>query len=112
MRDLHSVRRRLLDSLADLNGRVDRIEDEQAQALDDDFAEQAVAREDDEALDAVERSALAEIAQLRAALARLDSGTYGLCVTCGEPIAPARLRALPATAQCIRCARQPLKGGH
>ena len=112
MRDARSVRRCLLDSLADLNGRVERIEGEQAQTLDDDFAEQAVAREDDEALDAVERSALTEIAQLRAALARLDAGSYGLCVTCGESIAPARLHALPAATQCIRCARRPLNGRH
>ncbi|WP_419722942.1 TraR/DksA family transcriptional regulator [Sphingobium aquiterrae] len=47
---------------------------------------------------------MAEIALTRQALARLDSDTYGLCTTCGEPIAPARLEALPAAAHCIRCA--------
>ena len=28
----------------------------------------------------------------------------GVCVTCGDPIAPARLRALPSARQCIECA--------
>ena len=39
------------------------------------------------------------------ALARLDAGTYGRCVRCGEPIAPDRLDALPWAARCIDCQR-------
>jgi RNA polymerase-binding protein DksA len=38
-----------------------------------------------------------------AALARLDDGTFGTCVRCGKPIAPARLEALPWAAHCIDC---------
>ena len=37
------------------------------------------------------------------ALARLDQGTYGLCVDCGDEIAPPRLRALPFAARCKDC---------
>jgi len=37
------------------------------------------------------------------ALARLDDGTYGTCVRCGQPIAAARLEALPWAAHCIDC---------
>jgi DnaK suppressor protein len=37
------------------------------------------------------------------ALARIDKGSYGLCRDCGEPIAPARLRAIPWTRVCISC---------
>ena len=37
------------------------------------------------------------------ALARLDDGTFGTCVRCGKPIAPARLEALPWAAHCIEC---------
>jgi len=36
-----------------------------------------------------------EIIAIQAALKRLEDGTYGDCQTCGEPIAPARLAALP-----------------
>ena len=39
------------------------------------------------------------------ALARLDDGTFGACLRCGEPIAPARLEALPWAAYCIDCQR-------
>ena len=37
------------------------------------------------------------------ALMRIDKGTYGICRDCGEPIAPARLNAIPWTRVCITC---------
>ncbi len=37
------------------------------------------------------------------ALTRLDKGTYGVCRDCGEPIAAARLNAIPWTRVCITC---------
>ena len=50
------------------------------------------------------RSLLVERAnKLAEALERLRGGEYGLCEECGEPIAPARLRAMPEVARCIRC---------
>ena len=39
------------------------------------------------------------------ALARLDDGTFGMCIRCGQPIAPERLEALPWAARCIDCQR-------
>ena len=37
------------------------------------------------------------------ALRRIEQGTYGVCRDCGEPIAPARLNAIPWTRVCITC---------
>ena len=37
------------------------------------------------------------------ALWRIEKGTYGICRDCGEPIAEARLRAIPWTRVCITC---------
>src|SRR6478672_649111 len=37
------------------------------------------------------------------ALWRLEKGTYGICRDCGDPIAPARLNAIPWTRVCITC---------
>jgi DnaK suppressor protein len=45
------------------------------------------------------------LAEAKAALARLDRGTFGLCESCGQPIARARLSAIPYAALCIDCAR-------
>ena len=48
---------------------------------------------------------IAHLALVDDALARLDAGTFGACVRCGRPIAPARLDALPWAAYCIDCQR-------
>ena len=37
------------------------------------------------------------------ALTRMEKGTYGICRDCGEPIAAARLKAIPWTRVCITC---------
>jgi RNA polymerase-binding transcription factor DksA len=44
------------------------------------------------------------------ALDRVERGTFGQCGDCGEPIAKARLQAIPYARHCIRCARK-LEGG-
>ena len=38
------------------------------------------------------------------ALAKLENGTYGTCDTCGNPIARARLQAIPDGVLCLTCA--------
>jgi DnaK suppressor protein len=45
------------------------------------------------------------LAQVDAALERIDAGTYGSCASCGRPIAPDRLEAIPWAALCIDCQR-------
>src|SRR6185503_16184060 len=45
------------------------------------------------------------LAEVDAALARLDAGTFGTCVRCGREIAQERLDALPWAAHCIDCQR-------
>lgn len=44
-----------------------------------------------------------ELAQVGAALRRIEDGTYGLCEDCGERIDDRRLLALPATPFCTAC---------
>ena len=41
--------------------------------------------------------------KLRNALEHLRDGDYGTCIECGEPIAAARLRAMPEVETCVRC---------
>lgn len=71
-------------------------------AVDDNFADSgqvAAEQGENQALAARLRNELEEIDR---ALAKLDKGTYGLCETCGEPIAAARLEAMPAARYCIQ----------
>ena len=41
--------------------------------------------------------------QVRAAMARLEDGTYGICANCGKEINPKRLERLPYATLCIDC---------
>jgi DnaK suppressor protein len=54
-----------------------------------------------EALAATLRETLVEVEH---ALAKFESGRYGLCEQCERPIPPARLEAKPAARFCIDCA--------
>ncbi len=46
----------------------------------------------------------AELQKLREAQNRIEDGSYGQCVMCRQPIAPARLEAQPDAILCISCA--------
>jgi DnaK suppressor protein len=52
---------------------------------------------------ALRERAIQQLAQVEAAIARLDDGSFGRCTRCGRDIAPARLDALPWAAHCIDC---------
>jgi RNA polymerase-binding protein DksA len=60
----------------------------------------SVERERDLALSASARQTVDDIER---ALARMTSGTYGLCVTCGDRIPVARLEVIPWAEQCVKC---------
>ena len=49
------------------------------------------------------------LASVKAALKKLDEGTYGTCERCGKPISPARLEAKPASRYCIDCASSAVR---
>jgi DnaK suppressor protein len=46
------------------------------------------------------------LAQIDAALRRIEEGTYGTCIGCGHEIAPQRLEAYPWASLCIECRRR------
>jgi DnaK suppressor protein len=71
-----------------------------------------------DALDEVQNAAERELAirnldresnllrNVRAALRRIDEGTFGVCVHCEEDISPKRVAAVPWTPFCIACQEQ------
>ena len=44
--------------------------------------------------------------QIRRALARINDGSYGVCLHCEEDISPKRVNAVPWAAYCIKCQEQ------
>jgi DnaK suppressor protein len=45
-----------------------------------------------------------ELGRIDAALRRLEGGTYGECLDCGEAIAERRREANPTADRCVGCA--------
>ena len=101
----HAVRQATLLALqADLTTRIISVKQELASHQNPDWEDQATEREDDEVLEARAASAQLELRQTKAALTRLEDGTYGICAKCGTEIEDARLDALPYTPFCKNCA--------
>ena len=82
--------------------------------LTDDAAGQDIADEDSfgegdtvsverDRLTVVANDAQARVAEIDAALSRVDAGTYGTCESCGDPIPAARLEVLPEATLCVGC---------
>lgn len=55
-------------------------------------------------LTALLAAARTRIAEVDEALHRVDTGTYGVCEGCGQPIAAERLEVRPFARRCIACA--------
>lgn len=94
----------LLERMTQLSRRVGRIEGDLRVPLDRDWPERASEVANDEVLEGLDAMGRVELQEIRAALQRLASGTYGLCSRCGLPIGPDRLSAIPTTVTCVRCA--------
>lgn len=102
--DLKRRRRALTEMLADLTSRLERIDRELDTPKTRDWEDRAIETEGDEVLESLGHASEAEIALIRSALARMDKGQYGICMSCGEEISSARLDVLPFTPLCRICA--------
>ena len=98
------LRQRLEKKKAELGARLERITANLRRGYEADSKERAQQFENNEVVDALGNEARQEIAKISAALRRMDSGDYGLCVECGEEIAMSRLDAYPYANECIDCA--------
>jgi DnaK suppressor protein len=55
------------------------------------------------------RTIYATVADIDEALDRIEAGTYGRCISCGDPIPGERLEAVPWAALCVPCSAKPGK---
>lgn len=95
-----SLRRKL----EELQRRLASIKADAGQEHSPDSEEQAQERENDEVVDAIGDETRQSIREINQALRRLEEGSYGVCESCGQAIAAARLQALPEATRCIECA--------
>ena len=103
MSEITEIKAILEEKLRVLTARTRNIDDDISEPPDNDWSENAVESENDEVLERVGGMALDEIRKIKQALAKIDSGTYGVCERCDKKIAPQRLKALPYATTCIKC---------
>src|SRR5260221_11086368 len=70
-------------------------------SYDDGFADSGQVTAERGEVDALAGSLRETLLDVDAALAKLESGTYGACESCGDDIAEARLEAMPAARRCM-----------
>lgn len=107
------LRRRLEDRrtqiVSDVSYMADEIralgidQDDENGALGNHIAEDGSSVTESERIVVVSEDLQDILAQVNAALERMDEGTYGQCQRCGRSIAAARLEAFPYVAYCIEC---------
>ena len=107
--DYEAVRGALLGMRDELRDMLDNADENTAPVELDQTQQGRLSR-----MDAMQQQAMADetqrrrhvrLAQIDAALARLDDNEYGYCVTCGEEINADRLALDPSVALCLRHAR-------
>jgi DnaK suppressor protein len=108
--ELNELRQELESEIIELRAEISKAESEIADRMGD-----AVADAGDDPADAGAKTYQREhelalthnsrelLAQNERALARIRSGTYGICESCGEAIGKARLQAFPRATLCVAC---------
>lgn len=107
--DLQDARQQLEQMLHELDAATATLENEGAgesselSHFDQHPADTASELSDNDREIALLEAADDQRAQIRSALARMDDGTYGTCVDCGQPISDTRLSVRPEAARCVEC---------
>jgi DnaK suppressor protein len=120
--DVEHFRELLLERREAVSAALNNLHRENSVSLEDETGELVSGSADqhlaDTATETVEReigNTLEEhderlLAEIDAALQRIEDGTYGKCVNCGAPIPEERLEAMPWATLCIDCKRKEERG--
>ena len=101
-------RQKLLDHKARLTGTVEgmrreALEQDESAPSADHMADHGSAQYDSDLTLTLVEDQQETIQQIEEALDRIEAGSYGKCDACKEPIAKARLQALPQAKYCVDC---------
>jgi DnaK suppressor protein len=107
--DVQDARQQLEQMLHELDTATNTLEHEGAgdsgelSHVDQHPADNATDLVDQDRENALLEAADSQRQQIRAALKRIDDGTYGTCTDCGAQISEARLTVRPEAARCVEC---------
>ena len=90
----------------ELKTRIKDIKKSLTSAHSKDWVEAATEAENDEVLEGIYSESMSELLQVKFALKRISSEEYSECADCGEGINKKRLKIMPYTTLCIKCAQR------
>jgi len=112
-KDMEKYRRLLEEKKAVLSAEIAKTrsaEEETTEESTQDIADKAVSSYTREFLYSLTDGERSTLLLIDDALARIDVGTYGLCINCGTLMAEKRLNAVPWAPYCLDCQELSEKG--
>ena len=109
MLPIEKVRETLLRRRHTLLHQVEHIEDDLRsldEAVETELEEEAQEENLSRLLAGLDERGKGELESIDRALARVETGDYGRCEDCDEPIPLERLEALPTTTTCVECSEE------
>jgi len=106
---LESERERLIEELKQLKASANTTEERREGSPFGKREEEATETLELEKRLALERRIREQLVGVEHALHKFEEKTYGFCDSCGQPIDPARLEALPQASLCMNCKAQQAK---
>lgn len=112
--DLQKQKEKLLERQASLQEQIGNLTEAQPTPVDpiqasegpQDFEETAVDFLETQQEQSIKVNNEALLSEVQAALKRIEDGTYGKCIVCGDPIPEKRLEAIPWAARCLKDEQQ------
>ena len=101
-RQKQQIEKRFANKLAELTGKTDRRSELKTERLNDPDEETRLRQDLDLAVSVINTDWETAKA-VEQAMALLETGEYGICQECGEPINLKRLEAIPWTTLCVSC---------
>jgi DnaK suppressor protein len=112
-KEMEKYRRLLEEKKATLSvdiAKTRSAEEETSEELTQDIADKAVSSYTREFLYSLTDGERSTLLQIDDAITRIDDGSYGFCVNCGQPMAEKRLTAVPWAPYCVECQELSEKG--
>lgn len=103
MSNLQSIKKKLLSRKKDLETTL--FQDYKGKQVDEvqDTADQAFSSSLEDISISLHNNELEEYNMIRKALDMIESGTYGICSECNNPISEKRLMMYPNATRCVSC---------
>ncbi len=107
---LANMKERLLARIAEIQELIkEQSEGDKTERQVQDSADEAHLAAMSKLQSSLEKTEINELKQIEEALARIETGKYGICGECEQPIGDKRLEAFPFVVHCISC-QEKLEG--